>query len=883
MKNNRTRWIVFFLMVACSVAIFLWHGGFPQGLDIKGGTRFVLAIDEAALDANIRQRISQRSDTNDNDTAYNEAVIEEAKREASKQILTVIRNRIDQQGTKEPNIYEQTSGGDRRIVVELPGITDKELPQVRGLLVKQAKLEFKAVVVGNEEMVKPIMDGSAPPPIGYKLAALKGDDGNTRNYLVRWSKEDWLDSTNALERVGADRAEFEKDKEQWDARRQSFTDPSLMSAWHAAVTNHEPAANGVLMLEKEIVENRNAYQPAYIENLSRMSGEVVNSARVGNQMGKIEVLLGFDSVGREQFCEVTELLEPNGGENEGNPIGRRLGIILDGTLYSSPTINEKICGGSASISGSFDSTEATALALVLRSGSLAAPLKIDRESTISASLGKEVIEAGTFALIVGGILVLVFMLIYYRIAGGVANLALIADVLLLPLGMFVAGGFLSIFSHQPGNTLTGLPVLTLPGLAGLVLTIGMAVDANVLIFERMREEQRAGKRFANAVTGGFDKAFSTIFDANLTTMIVAIILYIFGSGPIRGFAVTLTAGILVSVYTALVFTRLIFDWLARNKERQSIKMMTLVKDTDIDFLGKRNIAAVISVVVILLVTVLFGMRGKDNFGIDFTGGRHTGMIAEQGELPDVADVRQVLVDKNLDRGATVVINAGDDGEMLDIRVRASDETTNLVKHVKAAFPDTEFRVPSDDDIGASLGMDLARSGAISMCIALLAIVIYISLRFEFAFAIGAIVALVHDVLITIGVYCLIPGQELSGPSIAALLTVVGYSVNDTIVVFDRIREDWSLNKQGDRSDIANKAINQTLSRTLLTSGTTLLAVLAMLILGKGVVRDFAMILTIGIFIGTYSSVFVATPVMLWVRGRAAAKAGAPGATAKASA
>lgn len=896
MKTSLTkRWIIFGLMALFSLALLAVYG-IPLGLDLKGGKRFVLVIDEEQLEENIVQNLS----TNKMDKAEFDEIVEEQKTEASKQILTVIRNRIDQSGTKEPNVFEQKVGKERRIVVELPGVKDEDVEGIEELLTRQAILEFRGVDLKNDELTQSILDGENVPP-GYKVVNRKQGSFEGR-YLKPLSAKEWLEDASAMEKFGITGSTVDEVQLALDNR-------NVKKAIRESTTSFKRTAKSDLLLQPERIEDTGEllYSPTYVEVQSRMGGQGVKNARTEIAKGAPEVILEFEGDARRQWGDVTTLFAPN-GEASGNrtdaagrSIGRQLGVVLDGTLYSAPVIRQPILGGVASISGNFTQKEADQLSLVLRAGAFPAPVEIERNTTISPSLGKDAIRSGATALLIGSIFILLFMLFYYHLAGVAVNLALIADVLLLPLGMFVAGGVLSIFSHQPGaGTSAGLPVLTLPGIAGLVLVIGMAVDANVLIFERIREEQAAGKRFVSAVVGGFDKAFSTILDANVTTMIVAIILYIYGSGPIRGFAVTLTAGILVSVYTALIFTRMIFDHLAQNPKRERVSMLSIMKNANYDFLSKRKLAAIVSIAVIGLSWILFAVKGADNFGIDFRGGRSVQYTIAQGELPEVGAVRKALGDKGI-KDATILVSKGSDGSTLDLRLPAAEGVDlgglkkdndatiaaapkdPILDTLKGAFPGLAFKQAANDVIGPQIGSELRRKGLISLLLALIGIVIYISFRFEFAFAMGAIAALVHDVAITIGLFCLF-GAQLSAPIIAALLTVVGYSVNDTIVVFDRIREDWLLDKQGDRATVANLAINRTLSRTILTSVTTLITVVMLLLFGGGAIRDFALCLTIGVLIGTYSSVFVATPVMLFFKKRFAERAApAPASGKKATA
>jgi SecD/SecF fusion protein len=462
------------------------------------------------------------------------------------------------------------------------------------------------------------------------------------------------------------------------------------------------------------------------------------------------------------------------------------------------------------------------------------------------------------------------------VCGIVANLALILTLVLLPLGMILAAGFLGIFAAdvmQRGPV--QLPVLTLPGIAGILLTIGMAVDANVLIFERIREESGGGKRLWTAITAGYDRAFVTIIDANLTTLLTGIILFIFGSGPIRGFAVTLCAGILVSMFTALVVTKLLLGLVAKYTKLKELKMLAIIKATNIKFMNMRALAAIFSAIVILgswAFLISSGMKSPGNvLAVDFTGGYSlTHSVKEEVEVETLRSALEAAGLSGIHVQYQRELQSGGDSYL---QVKTSEDLVNggspvdVVRDVLAGYPQGGFVLEQEDKVGGQVGNELKKRAVKSIIMALLGIIVYLWIRFEFGFAVGAIVALAHDVLFTVGVYSLF-GRQLSLPIVAALLTIVGYSVNDTIVVFDRIREDIRLVRNKSFKDICNLSINQTLSRTLLTSITTLITVSMLLVFGGGAINDFALALCIGILVGTYSSIFVATPmVLLWYRDR----------------
>ncbi len=638
-------------------------------------------------------------------------------------------------------------------------------------------------------------------------------------------------------------------------------------AYRDELRRFAPHEGTEFMLERDQgPDGSTVYRAYYIETAQQLTGKAIANAHIDyDNMSRPQIALEFNRAGRRRFAQVTRDYAPRGEKNRDSDAGRQLAIILDGTLYSAPEIRTEIPNGRAEITGRFSVTEATRLSNVLRTGSLPAPVRIVEERTVDPSLGRDSIRSGVRAAAVGGVIVVAFMMAYYLLAGVIADIALLLDILILPLGAVLVSGFLGVLTRTStgGAGQAALPTLTLPGIAGIVLTIGMAVDANVLIFERIREEQRTGKKLGAAISAGYEKAFSTIVDANLTTLLTAVIMFWKGSGPVRGFAITLSAGILVSMFTAIVFTRQLFDLLAAKTRLSSVRMMAWVRDTSIDFLGKRKVAAVFSILLIAVTWTLFAVRGEANFGIDFVGG--SSLTIGFDEKQPVETVRAALAAAGVGEANIQYqrphgsAGTGAD-EILVVKVPFQDGAAASAT-ITGQFAASGYRVLQEDSVGPQIGTELKRKGVVALLWSFVGIILYISWRFEFAFAAGAIAALLHDALITVGIFCLL-GRQLSMPMIAAVLTIVGYSVNDTIVVFDRIREDLKLLRGRKYSEIANLSINQTLGRTLLTSVTTLLSVLALLIFGGGAINDFALMLFIGILVGTYSSIFIATPVVL---------------------
>jgi SecD/SecF fusion protein len=809
-KNKLWKWLLLGFLVIWSIALVTpINQKVKLGLDLKGGSSFVVEVD-----ANDVAKKMVESGEAESIEAVSASKLKDQVKLVQQIAVEVIRNRIDVLGTAEPEIYPE---GDARIVVRLPGADAETRADAKAQMSRDAVLNFKLVHSESDAWVREQLS-QGQVPRGFKMAG--NGEFLIRDMEIPDEKLD-RDFYEAMKKFGDKRADF-------------------------------------MLMEDRIQDGSKVFRPYYIERRKQLGGDTIQNAFVTyDQMTSVpKISLELDSEGKKTFGRVTEQYGPT---EDG--VYRLLAIILDDKLYSAPRINEPIYSGRAEISGSFSVTEARRLVNVLRAGALPGRVKIVEERTVAPTLGEDSINSGVQAIIYGGASVLVFMLFYYLVPGIIANLSLAFVLLLLPVGMVVSAGFLGVLSGSLEGGAVGLPTLTLYGIAGIVLTVGMAVDANVLIFERMREEWRVGKSISGAINAGYGKAFSTILDANVTTLLTAIILFWQGSGPIRGFAVTLSAGILVSMFIVLIITRLFFNSLADGNMLKSLRMMSIpgLANASIDFIGKRRIAAVVSILVIAGTWGLFVKKGDANLGVDFTGG--TVITFEFEQKQEIETVRNALAEAGFGT-ANIAYQADMHGaEFLEVKVGASgEEAEPALIAVKAL--DGNYQDVKNDSVGSQIGEELKNKGIKAIIFALIGIIIYISIRFEFAFAMGAITALAHDVLITVGIYCAM-GHELSMPIIAALLTIVGYSVNDTIVVFDRIREDLKIVKGKSYKEIANLSINQTLTRTVLTSFTTLLTVVMLLIFGGGAVFDFALALCIGILVGTYSSIFVATPVVLF--------------------
>jgi SecD/SecF fusion protein len=435
----------------------------------------------------------------------------------------------------------------------------------------------------------------------------------------------------------------------------------------------------------------------------------------------------------------------------------------------------------------------------------------------------------------------VLVMVYYRFAGLIANVVLVINIVLLM-------GALTMFNF----------VLTLPGIAGIILTIGLAVDASVLIYERLREELALGKSLKIALQTAYEKAFSSILDANVTTLITAAILFWKATGPVKGFAISLTLGILASLFTALVVGRNLFSWFVDTDRVKRVSMLHLISSKNINFLGKGWIAALCSVALLIAGAAAFVIRGDRNFGVDFKGGDLLSLSAAPSV--QVAQVRESLKPLGLDNEP---IQQSIEKNRSFITIRSPLNTSDKInKAIREHIPNGEFKVEREERVGALVGGELARSSLWALGLGIFGILIYVTFRFELSFAVGAIVALLHDVLMTVGVFSLM-GRELTLTMVGAVLTIAGYSINDTIVVYDRIREGLASGRRGSIEQIMNESINQTLSRTLLTSTVTLIPILCLFLFGGAVLRDFSLAIIIGVVVGTYSSIFIASPIVLW--------------------
>lgn len=576
--------------------------------------------------------------------------------------------------------------------------------------------------------------------------------------------------------------------------------------------------------------------PYLIENRVIVSGEnlVDAQATFDSRTNEPVVSFRFDSKGAARFGQATQ-----------QNTGKLFAIILDNQVISAPRINEPILGGSGQISGSFTPQSANDLAVLLRAGALPANLTIVEERTVGPSLGADSISAGKLASAIGAILVVGCMLLVYGKLGLIANIALAANVGLIVAVLTMLGA-----------------TLTLPGIAGIVLTMGMAVDSNVIIFERVREERAQGRSIVQSFDQGFKQALATVVDANMTTFIVAVILFYMGTGPVKGFAVTLGIGIITTVFTAFTLTRwLVAFWVRRNKPTEFPKGLVhyLPLEPSFPFMRYRNIGFAVSGLLSLAVIGMMFVTDF-NYGVDFRGGSMIEMQAKS-RVADAADVRSRLEELNV--GDVQVQEFGNEGDLM-VRVGAQEAGDNAeqstVDKVRSEFQnDYDFR--RVEIVGPTVSSELATTGLIGVVLSMVALLIYVWFRFEWQFGVGAIVSTAHDVIMIVGVYVAL-GLEFNLSSVAAILTVIGYSINDTVVIYDRIREMLRKYKKMPIEDIINIALNHTMSRTILTGLTVLLALFALYFYGGEVISSFVFAIIIGVFVGTYSSVFIAGPMLI---------------------
>ena len=595
----------------------------------------------------------------------------------------------------------------------------------------------------------------------------------------------------------------------------------------------------------ELMSNSdNPAEPVILVNRRpEMDGKGVSMAQATrDEYGQRRIVLRFNSQGAEDFARVTS-----------QNIGKRMAIVLDGKLYCAPSINSAITGGSAEITGKFSEEEAKTIADALMSGSFPFQIKVNAVFDTDPKLGASNIANGVWVGLLSMIAVAVFMVIYYRLAGLISVAALCANIVLI-LGAMAAFNC----------------TLTLPGIAGIVLTIGMAVDANVLVFERIREELENGRQLKKAVDVGFDRALPSVLDANITTLLTSIILMSVGTGAVKGFAVTLSIGILTSLFTALFMSRLIFDYLFRFTKFERISMLSFMRGSKFDFVSARKVSFIVAAVFIMFTAVLIMVRGTSILGVDFTGG--TVVSFNYAEKVPQEDIQKALKAAGYDEPTVTYkanIASANGEEKVEILIRGdltkkgSAPKESLAAVLNKQFPKAKFEGGLESSVGGLIGWEFTKAAILAVTLAFIGIGVYIMLRYEYTYAMTGVLALMNDVFVVLGIY-LMMGRTISLTVVAALLTVIGYSINDKVVIFDRIRENVALKVADNYIDTVNISVNQTISRTMLTSITTFIVVFILYLGGGVAINDFVLIMMLGVIVGTASSMFIAAPaVAVW--------------------
>jgi SecD/SecF fusion protein len=598
------------------------------------------------------------------------------------------------------------------------------------------------------------------------------------------------------------------------------------------------------MLTNKDQDGKETSRPILLNRKVGLGGSDIAVAYPSQQQSDA-VSITLNAEGTDKMIALTENMQK----------GRdRIAIVLDGVVISAPTVQQVPLGKQFEVTGLHEPGEVKELANALMNP-LENPLIVDEERTVSPLLGAAVVDQGIYSGALGLLLTFLFILVYYRVAGFIALIALALNVVML-FGVMAMFGF----------------TFSLPGIAGIVLTIGMAVDANVLINERLREELALGKPLKAAVAAAYEKAFSAIFDSNFTSLITAVILFWLASSSVKGFAVTLTIGLLCSMFTAILGTRVLFRWGIDLGILKKLSFLNLIRASRLDFLSKRGLCAVLSLSMIALSIAGFAWKKERALGVDFTGGTRIQFLLGKDLSIPAGKIEEALKGLTLQKAAFPQDETNPTtGHLLTVRCDSRDAKA-IEDKLRESFPALSEKITdakgehykidaSREEVSGFIGDSFLRSSVLALGLGLIGIMLYVTVRFEFSYALGAFAALIHDCIIAIGVVVLL-GQELSMIHVGAILTIAGYSINDTIIIFDRIRENLHTHR-GSQIDLMNEAINATLSRTILTSTATLVSVLSLAILGGAALRDFSIVILVGIVVGTYSSIFVASPIVLW--------------------
>lgn len=841
---------------------------------------FISLFGDAWKEVNNGQRLAQVFGTYEmreriTPESSDEQVLDVIRKDAESAIsnsFNVLRNRIDRFGVTQPSI--QKIGNTGRILVELPGV--KEPERVRKLLQGTASLEFWTTYYNSE--IAPFLN-EANARLAETMQENNSSEkeiGNVPTDSLKSGNSDSLKTVNS-EKKNPLFALLQPSQARDNAcigYAQSSDTAKINAMLKAPMIKDlfPPEFRPMWSVKpSELFKDGNIFELIAIKASSRdgkapLDGDAVTDARVS-----------YDGTGRNQGSPLVSMTMNAEGANvwarlTKDNIKRQVAIVLDGLVYSYPTVQSEITGGSSQITGNFSVEEATDLTNVLKSGKLPAPAKIIQEQVVGPSLGAKSINAGMISFIIAFLLVLVYMVFFYQGGGVAADIALLCNVLLL-FGTLVSFG----------------AVLTLPGIAGLVLTMGMAVDANVIIYERIKEELAAGKGLAKAIADGYSNAYSAIIDGQVTTLLTGIVLFIFGSGPVQGFATTLIIGIITSVLTSIFITRLIFeDRVSRGKSVAFENKFSrdFLKNTHIDFINKRKFSYTISGILIILSILSISIKGF-TYGVDFRGGRTYVVRFDQPQTAEA--VRSALEATFVNDNSSVEVKQFGgptqmkitttykvEEESLEVDAEVEQMLFNAIKgFYKEKLTLDEFKstldnpngIISSDKVGPTIANDMKRDALIAVLLSLFVIFAYIAFRFKgWTWGVGGVVSLAHTAIIVIGFFSFFSGilpfnLDVDQTFIAAILTIIGYAINDNVVIFDRIREYKGLHPNADFKMNVNTALNATLTRTLNTSVSTLITMLAIAIFGGESIRGLAVALCLGIVIGTYASIMIGTPVM----------------------
>ena len=806
------------------------------GLDLAGGSSITLQIDKSSLKDG------------------------EDIKDIQAQSLEIIRNRVDQYGLSEPQI---SPSGDDRILVELAGVDDST---AKALVGSTAKLEFKILAESDRfAQVISLIDGY----LTRQTTDIVADSTVSDSAKVDSAKKDQALSDEELLAGGVAKAEEKKDSAAAeeaapaDLVGQSLTS-YFLSFGNGGFIAEESVEKVKKLLETDGVQKLIPRDVAFafgsgLEKLRRdsnikakrlyllrrraeMGGDDIIDARPyrvsdGVSAGEVAVNLKFGGIGPKKFSAVTAA-----------NVSKQMAIVLDNQVISAPVIRDRIPNGEAQITGLEDMAEANRLAVVLKAGALKAPMQIIESRTVGATLGEENIVQGFGSGAIGLIICLVFMVSYYRLGGFIASLGVIINAL-------VTAAVMSVFNAT----------LTLPGIAGFILVVGMSLDANVIIFERIREELKNGLTARAAVAKGYERAFSAILDSNLTTVLTGLILYKIGTGSVKGFGLTLTIGILTSLFCAITVSRAVFDWRLAKRDRTTLSIgsgFKALNNANLPIMKNRGKFKVLSIILIIASIASIAVKGFD-FSIDFTGGQ-VYTIQYQDDAKHETDLNKALSKAGI-QGARVRSLGGTSANSYQISVRGDDVNfeATMAKAFEAANQKCE--IVAKDAVGPTIGKELRFNAILSVILAWLVIALYVWFRFGklgLGFGVSAVLGLIHDTLITLGFISAF-GLSFDGALIASLLTMIGYSVNDTIVNFDRIRENTALFGTANYERTINSSLNQCFSRTVITSLTTLFVCVVLAVKGGSSIRDFGLVQCFGILIGTYSSVCVCSPIVLW--------------------